>query len=106
MPSLVEKVVEVMPLYPLPWQDPSLVAGQERRAVLGWLGSRLRMAQDELATWRMADPNGLLPGAEAVVADMLALKVELEALGFIYTIPDHLRDRYDKDFAPHPEDKK
>lgn len=42
----------------------------------------------------------LVPGHEAVVADMLELKAELEALGYVYTIPDHLRDRYDENFAP------
>lgn len=68
--------------------------------MLDWLGSRLRRAQDELVTWRMHDPNGLLPGSEAVVADMLALKAELEEYGFKYTIPDHLRDYYDANFAP------
>lgn len=89
-----------MPLYPLPWQDPSLVAGQARRTMLGELGSRLRGAQEHLARLRVSDPDGLLPGSEAVVSDMLALKTDLEARGFIYTIPDHLKDRYDKDFAP------
>lgn len=90
-----------MPLYPLPWQDPQAVAGQERGAFIGWLGSRLRGAQDHLAELRKhGDPNGLLPGAEAVVADMLTLKAELEALGFKYTIPDHLRPQYDENFAP------
>lgn len=89
-----------MPLYPLPWQDPASVAGQQRRSMLSELGSRLRMAQDRLAELRRADPNGLLPGYKAVVADMLALKAELEPLGFVYTIPDHLRDYYDANFAP------
>lgn len=89
-----------MPLYPLPWQDVSSVAGQERGTVVSWLGSRLRGAQDYLAKLRAYDPDGLLPGAEAVVADMLALKSELESHGFTYTIPDHLRDRYDEDFKP------
>lgn len=68
--------------------------------MLSELGSRLRTAQEHLARLRVNDPNGLLPGSEAVVADMLALKAELEALGFIYTIPDHLKDRYDEHFAP------
>ncbi len=68
--------------------------------MLGELGSRLRMAQERLAERRLNDPDGLLPGHEAVVADMLALKAELEALGFMYTVPDHLKDRYDKDFSP------
>lgn len=89
-----------MPLYPLPWQDTSSVAGQERDTVLGWLSSRLRSAQDHLAGLRVADPNGLLPGAEAVVSDMLKLKAELESHGFIYTVPDHLKDRYDENLAP------
>ncbi len=68
--------------------------------MLGELGSRLRMAQERLAELGAYDPNGLLPGHEAVVADMLALKAELEALGFMYTMPDHLKDQYDENFAP------
>jgi hypothetical protein len=92
-----------MPLYPLPWQDTSSVVGQERRAMLGWLSSRLRGAQDLLAGLRRSDPNGLLPGAEAVVADMLRLQTELESHGFAYTIPDHLKDQYDENFAPKPK---
>ncbi len=90
-----------MPLYPLPWQDPKVFCdGKERSAFIGWLSSRLMGAQDHLADLRKQDPNGLRPGAEAVVADMLALKTELEALGFIYTIPDHLKAQYDENFAP------
>ncbi len=91
---------ERMPLYPLPWQDTNSVAGQARRTMLDWLGSRLRSAQEHLARLRLEDRNGMLPGAEAVVADMLELKMELEALGFRYTIPDHLKDCYDDNFAP------
>ncbi len=89
-----------MPLYPLPWQDTESVAGQERRTICNWLGSRLRTAQDQLAQLRIQDPNGFLPGSEAVVADMLGLKAELESKGFVYTIPDHLRPHYDENFAP------
>lgn len=89
-----------MPIYPLPWQDTATVAGKERKAVLDWLGSRLRGAQDYVAKLRVEDRDGMLPGAEAVVADMLALKAELESMGFKYTIPEHLRDRYDENFAP------
>lgn len=89
-----------MPLYPLPWQDPTERYGQERKTVLGWLGSRLRGSQDYLAKLRVEDRDGMRPGAEAVVADMLALKAELESHGFTYTIPDHLKDQYDEDFAP------
>jgi hypothetical protein len=88
-----------MPLYPLPWQDLN-VSGKEKQAMLSWLGSRLRGSQDLLMELRAHDPNGLLPGTEAVVADMLVLKAELEALGLVYTIPDHLKDRYDGNFAP------
>lgn len=89
-----------MPLYPLPWQDPATRMGQERKTVLDWLGSRLRGAQDLLPTLRMHDPSGLLPGAEAVVNDMLALKSELEVAGFKYTMPEHLKPLYDDNFAP------
>ena len=89
-----------MPLYPLPWQDPKQCIGRERRAVLGWLSSRLRMAQERHAELRKSDPDGLFPGSEAVVNDMLSLKAELEAAGFLYTIPDHLKPLYDENFAP------
>lgn len=89
-----------MPLYPLPWQDPATTIGQERRTLLDWLGSRLRSAQDVLARRSKDDPGGLLPGAKAVVADMLNLKAEMEAAGFKYTIPEHLHPYYDEDFAP------
>lgn len=89
-----------MPLYPLPWQDPQSRMGQERKTVLGWLGARLRSAQDHLAELRKHDSNGLLPGAEAVVADMLTLKAELETDGYKYTLPEHLQPRYDENFAP------
>ncbi len=89
-----------MPLYPLPWQDPHIYDGQQRKSMLSELGSRLRMAQDRLAELRVDDPNGLLPGAEAVVADMLALKAEMESKGFAYTLPDHLKHLYDENFAP------
>ena len=68
--------------------------------MLNWLSERLRTAQEDLVRLRTSDPNEFLPGSEAVVADMLALKAELEALGFVYTIPDHLKDRYDSNFAP------
>lgn len=89
-----------MPLYPLPWQDPTTRIGQERKTLMYWLGSRLRMAQEHLAGLREQDRDGLLPGAEAVVSDMLALKAELEAAGFQYTIPDHLASQFDDNFAP------
>ncbi len=89
-----------MPLYPLPWQDPHIYDGQQRKTMLDWLGSRLRVAQEELAVLRRGDPMGLLPGSEAVVADMLALKAEMESKGFAYTIPDHLKPHYDENFAP------
>lgn len=93
-----------MPLYPLPGQesDPFFGPGKEKRAMLDWVSSRLRDAQQGLAKLRDHDPNGLLPGSEAVVADMLSLKAELESLGFTYTIPDHLKDQYDEHFAPRP----
>lgn len=57
-------------------------------------------AQDYLSRLRVQDPDGMLPGAEAVVRDMLDLKAELEAHGFQYSLPDHLKDRYDENFAP------
>lgn len=89
-----------MPLIPLPWQDPSVRIGQERKTLMSWLGSRLRNAQDELAKLKKHDPLGLLPGYQAVVTDMLNLKSEMEANGLKYTMPEHLQPHYDDNFAP------